>query len=178
MALIRKSDIESILTSLQSIYSIHDLKYGTFTLNQTMPKHSDLVIIKSLFDTAYAEEHLTNCIRWTSADEDITTPALLKQSMLNEMNASIVSMQAMTHYSRTVNTAGTTYNQTTNTASTSYSQLYNGSYTSSYSTTFGFGSAGYGQWCPDGAGYNQTAYTAGTSYTQTSNTAGTTYTES
>lgn len=149
--LIYYTDLTSLITRLQAVYTTHALTFPSAvanSANSTRPTSAEITAIFNAFDSAYSEEHLATATKWTITTGELSQGAKMLGSTLVNMNTSLVSMESKTHYSKVTNTAGTTYSQTTNSATTTYTQT---TY-SSYGTT-----------------YSQTTNTATTTYSQTSN---------
>lgn len=115
--------------------------------------------IRTAIDTMRQEEHLAEAVAWNLGFSSFLGSPILRATA-DGLDATLISMEAQTHYTRVLNTAGTTCSQTSNTAGTTYSNVYYSTYTlenayvyhSAYSTT-----------------YSQASNTAGTTYSQTTN---------
>ena len=147
---IHYTDFSELVSRLEEVYSTHDLQWAWSSTNPksgVYPLSSEIKQLYNLFLSAYAEEHLASCVRWAIESNELEVGSLMKASTMNNAIAALTDMEAQTHYSRIVNTAGTTYTQSANTAGTSYSQTSH-----SDSTT-----------------YSRSTDTASTTYSNTSN---------
>ena len=204
---IELSTLQAWQDRLNSIYSTHDLSYTYVVFDANHPLSEDVKELYQKFQAAYSEEHLANAVKWTIDDGELDVGALIKWQTAEDVDTSLTSMEAQTHYSRVVNTAGTTYTQTTNTNAATYSETYYSAYRTNtvgtrynaYGTTYGqitnsnvsggYSTGGYGQTAYERGigdvatvykqmpGNGQTTHTAGTNYTRTANSVTITYTE-
>lgn len=206
--LIELGTLQTWQERLSDVYATHDLSYTYVVFDTEHPLSEDVKELYQKFQTAYSEEHLANAVKWTIDDGELDVGALIKWQTAEDVDTSLTSMEAQTHYSRTANTAGTTYTQTSHTNAYTDSRT-NHKAVSNYiqSTNSSVGqSNGYTAYSPQGSysnvcsvtvhtansnvtnsetfySGNHTTYTitsnrASTTYGQTANTAATTYTES
>lgn len=201
------TDITDLVTRLRSVYSTHDLTFPTAVddaTNNEYPTSGEITAIFNAFTSAYSEEHLASCVKWTIVTGELDVGSPILSSTLVNMTTSLVDMEAQTHYTRTVNTDQTTYTQSTNTAGTDYSRtVYYSyettySYSAYYSYTSTYSNSSNGKSCTQNtmrnASYSgnnqcnchtvyssdcaQTTNTAGTGYSNTRDTDGTGYVQS
>ena len=206
--LIELSTLQAWQERLSDVYATHDLSYTYIVFDTEHPMSEDIKDLYQKFQSAYTEEHLAQSVKWTIDDGELDVGALIKWQTAEDVDTSLTSMEAQTHYTRTANTAGTTYTQTTHsnastngrtshnaqdnyvqstnsTVGTSYTRSYyssHGSYTPACSATTHMANSNvtYTERFHSGnhITYSITNYTAGTTYSQASNAAATTYTES
>lgn len=111
---IELSTFDTWNTRLEQIYSVHDLSYTYVVFDKNFPLSENVKELYDKFQSAYGEEHLANATKWTISSTELDVGSLILNQTYENINASLVSMEAQTHYSRTVNTsAGTTYTRTT-----------------------------------------------------------------
>ena len=98
---------------LAHVYSTHGLEYTYVVYDKTHPLSENVKELYDNFQSAYNEEHLANATKWVISYGELDVGYRIKQSTADNINASLSSMEAQTHYTRIVNTsAGTTYTQT------------------------------------------------------------------
>lgn len=201
--LILYTDLSSLITRLQNVYTTHGLSWDWNVSGGEVgvyPLSTEITTLYNKFVAAQTEEHLATCVKWTITNGELSSGSPLKNETLNAAAASLLSMEAKTHYSRVVNTAGTLYTQTSHSNQTTYSESSNSAGTSYSNTSNGrnctqntsrnaqSGNSSrcgchvvYGSDCSQSTNsatttYSETSYKAGTTYSQTTNSNETTYT--
>lgn len=205
--LIELSTLQTWQERLSDVYATHDLSYTYVVFDEEHPLSEDVKELYQKFQSAYAEEHLANAVKWTIDDGELDVGALIKWQTAEDIDTSLTSMEAQTHYSRTANTAGTTYTQTSHTNAYTDSRTNNkavSNYIQSTNSSVGqtntytnYSEGTYSGVCHvtvntansnvtysetfysgNRTTYTATSHRAGTTYGRTANTAATTYTES
>lgn len=106
------TDLSSLITRLQNVYTTHGLSWDWNVSGNEVgvyPLSTEITTLYNKFVTAQTEEHLATCVKWTITSGELSSGSPLKDETLNAAAASLLSMEAKTHYSRVVNTAGTLY---------------------------------------------------------------------
>ena len=133
---IQLSTVQAWNDRLNSIYSTHGLSYTYVVFDTVHPLSEDIKELYNSFQTAYQETHLANAVKWTIADGGLDVGALMLYETIEDVNTSLTSMEAQTHYNRVANTAGTTYSRTYHGGyGTTNSNTYNSSNTYDTRTT-------------------------------------------
>ena len=156
--LIQLSTVQAWNERLNNIYATHDLSYTYVVFDTEHPLSADIKELYNKFQTAYNEEHLSTATKWVISSGELDVGALMKEQTVNNINASLTSMEGKTHYSRTVNTAGTTYSQST----------YSGNGTTYGRTTHTAGYTYSDIVCTNVTTYSETTHAAIPSYVQSS----------
>lgn len=148
--LIEYTSLSDLVSRLEAVYTTQDLTRNwesTEPLAGEYPLSAEIKQLYNMFVSAYPEEHLASCVKWTIENGELAPDALMKASTINNAAASLLDMESQTHYSRIVNTAGVTYTQTVYTAGSTNSR-----------TTHS-----------DGTTYSRSTDSASTTYTNSSN---------